>query len=49
MAKFTHERGASSVEYGFLISLIAGVVAVALTVFGPAVAALFSNGLDALL
>jgi Flp pilus assembly pilin Flp len=43
------ERGAASLEYGLLISLIAGVVAVAVTVFGPAVAALLSDGLDVLL
>jgi Flp pilus assembly pilin Flp len=43
------ERGAASLEYGLLISLIAGVVAVALATFGPAVAALLGDGLDVLL
>jgi Flp pilus assembly pilin Flp len=45
----TNELGTASVEYGLLISLVAGVVAVALVLFGPAVAALFSDGLDVLL
>jgi Flp pilus assembly pilin Flp len=43
------DRGAIFLEYGLLISLIAAVVAVALTLFGPAVAALLSDGLDVLL
>ena len=43
------QRGAVSLEYGLLISLIAGVVAVGVTLFGPALAALFSDGLDVLL
>jgi Flp pilus assembly pilin Flp len=46
---FVNERGAVSLEYGLLISLIAGVVAVALSLFGPALATLFTDGLDALL
>lgn len=36
------EAGASMVEYAFLIAGIALVVAVSLTVFGPAVRDLFS-------
>jgi Flp pilus assembly pilin Flp len=43
------ERGAVMLEYGLLISLVAAVVAVALTAFGPAVAALLGDGLDVLL
>ena len=43
------ERGTAMLEYGLLISLVAGVVAVALVAFGPAVAALLSDGLDVLL
>jgi Flp pilus assembly pilin Flp len=46
---FDRDRGAASLEYGLLISLIAGVVAVALAAFGPAVGALLSDGLDVLL
>jgi Flp pilus assembly pilin Flp len=40
---FTDETGAAFLEYGLLITLIAGVVAVALGIFGPAVAALFDD------
>ena len=45
----TDERGATSVEYGLMISLIAGVVAVAVALLGPSIALLLSDGLDALL
>ena len=41
------ERGATSLEYGFMISLVAGVVAVALTPFGAAVLGMFQEGLAA--
>ena len=37
------ELGAVFLEYGLLITLIAGVVAVGLGLFGPAVAALFDD------
>lgn len=36
------ERGASMVEYGLLLTLVAVVVAPALVVFGPQVAALYT-------
>ena len=49
LTSFADERGATMVEYGFMMGLIAVVVAIALTFFGPAVAALLSDGLDALL
>jgi len=49
LTSFAEERGATMVEYGFMLGLIAVVVAVAVTFFGPAVAALLSDGLDALL
>jgi Flp pilus assembly pilin Flp len=39
----TEELGAVFLEYGLLITLIAGVVAVGLGLFGPAVAALFDD------
>jgi Flp pilus assembly pilin Flp len=39
----TEELGAVFLEYGLLITLIAGVVAVGLDLFGPAVAALFDD------
>jgi Flp pilus assembly pilin Flp len=41
------ERGATAVEYGFVISLIAAVVAVAVSPFGTAVANLLTDGLAA--
>lgn len=41
------DRGATTLEYGFLISLIAAVVAVALTPFGAAVLSMFEEGLAA--
>ena len=41
------ERGATALEYGFMISLIAGVVAVALGPFGGAIANLLLDGLAA--
>jgi pilus assembly protein Flp/PilA len=37
------DRGATAVEYGLLIAGIAALVVVALVLFGPAVAASFSN------
>lgn len=43
----TDERGATALEYGFMISLIAAVVAVAAGPFGTAIAGLLSDGLDA--
>ena len=36
------ERGASMVEYGLLLTLVAVVVAPALAIFGPQVAALYT-------
>lgn len=37
------DRGASMVEYGLLLMLIAAVVVTALFVFGPLVAALYTG------
>ena len=37
------ERGASMVEYGLLLALIAVVVAVAATLLGTSIATLFDN------
>lgn len=42
------ERGATSLEYGLMISLIAGVVAVALGPLGVAVAGLLNGAVGAL-
>lgn len=42
----SEDRGATAVEYGLLIAGIAALVVVALVLFGPAVAAAFSNLTD---
>ena len=44
----SYERGATALEYGLMISLVAGVVAVALGPLGVAVAGLFDGAIDAL-
>ena len=41
------ERGATSLEYGLMIGLVAAVVAVALTPFGVAVRGLFLDAVAA--
>lgn len=41
------ERGASAAEYAILISLIAVVILVGVTVFGTSVNGLFTTGCDA--
>jgi pilus assembly protein Flp/PilA len=42
------DRGASLVEYGLLLALIAVVVIPVLVLLGPAIAAMFQTVLDAL-
>ena len=42
----TSERGASSVEYGLLITGIAAVIVLAVFLFGGSVNDLFSNSCD---
>jgi pilus assembly protein Flp/PilA len=43
VAKARTERGASAVEYGLLVSLIAVVIIVGVTALGGKLGALFSN------
>ncbi|MEU4194826.1 Flp family type IVb pilin [Kribbella sp. NPDC026611] len=39
----TNERGATMIEYGLLVALIAVVVVPALLILGPAIVALFTG------
>lgn len=41
--RFSRENGATAVEYGLLVGLIAVVIVAALLLLGPALANLFTN------
>ena len=47
-ARSSDERGATMVEYGLMVALIAVVVAVAAAVLGTGIAALFTDVNDSL-
>jgi pilus assembly protein Flp/PilA len=45
---FSDESGASAVEYGLLVALIAVVIIVAVTALGTSIAGIFSNASTAI-